>query len=76
MKRMIATVLGRNTEKIAGRWTKVLVVPVMGVALLFAGCAETMMGDKAMMKEKEMTKEQEMKKKEMMKEEKETMEKK
>jgi len=65
--------------RIIWSWTRVVVVPVMGLVLLFGGCAETMTeGDKAMMKEKGMMKEEGMMKKdgEMMKEEKGTMEKK
>lgn len=37
-----------------GRWAKVMAVAVLGVALLFAGCAGTMMGsDQGIMTEKE-----------------------
>ncbi|MFQ5745130.1 MAG: hypothetical protein ACE5HV_16340 [Acidobacteriota bacterium] len=38
-------------RKIVGGWTSALVVLAVGSALLFAGCAETMMmGDKGTMK--------------------------
>lgn len=60
-------------RSVVRRWRSGLVVLVMGSVLLFAGCAETMMGsEKEMMKEKGMMK----KEGEMMKEEKGTMEKK
>jgi len=59
-------------RSIAGKGRRVLVLLVTGSALLFAGCAGTMMGsDKEMMQEKGMMKEGG-----MMKEEKGTMEKK
>lgn len=60
-------------RSVIGRWGRGLVVLAMGAALLFAGCAETMMGsDKGMTKEKGMMKDEGTMKKEggMMKEEK------